>query len=819
MTQLDSIMEDKERTPVNTSSNCSQSGDCPSLLSQTKSEKTKEFRSKIPSPLVTRSITKTFKFHRNGDLHQPVQIASVCIDRIKDWSEFLEEVNKVVSFPGLICSIYTTAGVQVLSLAQLMDQEDYVISGGEPFKQLSYQKKPQNCTASVQSARSEIVNRPKSGSVRLRRNERASVTKSVIIEAMNFPMDEGTQSGPNSLTKTFSEQDVSSIPPILEYTPSLKPSRNNYSHSPKPRPVSAYRSNSPSSTHMGERKTPGVSLTSRIPKRITPNGSNGVIHPNQNAMGTPRLGVNRRKTEKPVTGDKRSSRDVTSSRREFVRPRLVTIIRSGMKPRKASRFLLNKKTAHSFDQVLNDMTESIKPDWGAVRKVYTMNGKEVTALEDFFKDEDIFLVCPNDRVGPDDFDLDSEECKSIQPYVKVSLVSSQTKRVKGIESSKSPQRRPKSAHNPTASQEPTTNYPTHPKYIPLSHFPSPILDKYHVGNIIGDGNFAVVRECTDLLSSQKFAMKVIDKSKCHGRDAPPEHEVKILASIHHPNIILLFEQYDFANELYVVMELVPGGDLFDAIAEATKFPEEESANMTRDIASALSFLHSHRVVHRDIKPENLLVSVDEHGQRRIKLADFGLAQVVTGPMYTVCGTPTYVAPEILAESGYGMKVDVWALGVIVYVLLCGYPPFVSPTGEQEDLFDLILSGEYDFLPEQWNEISDDAKDLIQRMIESDVDIRLCADEVLDHPWLAVDRDDCDQKRQRFYRRDFRFSVFEAMGLSNLPLSSGPINLIQIQQYGCLDDEKLTQFQPAISMSKLNPFDYPVVSLELLCAYI
>ena len=106
-------------------------------------------------------------------------------------------------------------------------------------------------------------------------------------------------------------------------------------------------------------------------------------------------------------------------------------------------------------------------------------------------------------------------------------------------------------------------------------------------------------------------------------------------------------------------------------------------------------------------------------------------------MYTVCGTPTYVAPEILAESGYGVKVDVWALGVIVYVLLCGYPPFVSPTGEQEDLFDLILCGEYDFLPEQWDHISDDAKDLITRMIEPDVDIRLCADEVLDHPWLAV----------------------------------------------------------------------------------
>jgi doublecortin-like kinase 1/2 len=103
----------------------------------------------------------------------------------------------------------------------------------------------------------------------------------------------------------------------------------------------------------------------------------------------------------------------------------------------------------------------------------------------------------------------------------------------------------------------------------------------------------------------------------------------------------------------------------------------------------------------------------------------------------VCGTPTYVAPEILAETGYGLKVDIWALGVIVYVLLCGYPPFVSPTGEQEELFDLILSADYEFPQEHWDSISYDAKHLISRMIEPDFDLRLSSDDVLNHPWLSV----------------------------------------------------------------------------------
>lgn len=183
-------------------------------------------------------------------------------------------------------------------------------------------------------------------------------------------------------------------------------------------------------------------------------------------------------------------------------------------------------------------------------------------------------------------------------------------------------------------------------------------------------------------------MKIIDKSKCNGRVQLIENEVDILRKVNHPNIIRLLGEFDTPNELYLIMELevsyigvlnficnvkaiwdhfniklqfsfLQGGDLFDAIATSTKFPEDESRLMIQHLSSALAYLHNRQIVHRDIKPENLLVRLDENMKvKSLKLGDFGLAQKVTEPLFAVCGTPTYVAPEILSEAGYGLKVRV-----------------------------------------------------------------------------------------------------------------------------------------------------------------
>ncbi|KAG8518389.1 Serine/threonine-protein kinase DCLK2, partial [Galemys pyrenaicus] len=239
---------------------------------------------------------------------------------------------------------------------------------------------------------------------------------------------------------------------------------------------------------------------------------------------------------------------------------------------------------------------------------------------------------------------------------------------------------------------------------------STLLEKYKIGKVIGDGNFAVVKECMDRSTGKEFALKIIDKAKCCGKEHLIENEVSILRRVKHPNIIMLVEEMETATELFLVMELVKGGDLFDAITSSTKYTERDGSAMVYNLANALRYLHGLSIVHRDIKPENLLVCEYPDGTKSLKLGDFGLATVVEGPLYTVCGTPTYVAPEIIAETGYGLKVDIWAAGVITYILLCGFPPFRSENNLQEDLFDQILAGKLEFPAPYWDNITDSAKD-------------------------------------------------------------------------------------------------------------
>ncbi|XP_066506438.1 serine/threonine-protein kinase DCLK1a isoform X4 [Hoplias malabaricus] len=268
--------------------------------------------------------------------------------------------------------------------------------------------------------------------------------------------------------------------------------------------------------------------------------------------------------------------------------------------------------------------------------------------------------------------------------------------------------------------------------------PASISDRYRVGRMIGDGNFAVVHECVERSTGRAYALKIINKGKCRGKEQMIQNEVAILRRVKHPNIVLLIEEMDTYSELYLVMELVKGGDLFDAITSATRYTERDASGMLYNLANAIKYLHSLNIVHRDIKPENLLVYEHQDGSKSLKLGDFGLATVVDGPLYTVCGTPTYVAPEIIAETGYGLKVDIWAAGVITYILLCGFPPFRGSTEDQEALFDQILLGQLEFPLPYWDNVSDSAKELITSMLQVEVDQRYTALQVLEHPWVTND---------------------------------------------------------------------------------
>ncbi|KAJ8403602.1 hypothetical protein AAFF_G00349280 [Aldrovandia affinis] len=511
-------------------------------------------------------------------------------------------------------------------------------------------------------------------------------------------------------------------------------------------------------------------------------------------LGLGSAGAARSFSSQSLRGESRETKD-------FIKPKLVTVIRSGVKPRKAVRILLNKKTAHSFEQVLTDITDAIKLDSGAVKRLYTLDGKQITCLQDFFGDDDVFVACGPEkyRYAQDDFVLDHSgkasvafvnECRvmksscprpALPPRPSGSKSPGTSRRCKSpgtgrrqYPTSYSPVRSP--ANGTPGSQISTPkstkssgSSPTSPgsvRSLKISALhgsasnvngapdqigdlgleingnrcllASAILDKYKVGKVIGDGNFAVVKECIERSTGKEFALKIIDKAKCSGKEHLIANEVAVLRRVKHPNIIMLIEEVDTSTELYLVMELVKGGDLFDAITSSTKYTERDASAMVFNLAGALKYLHHMSIVHRDIKPENLLVCEYPDGTKSLKLGDFGLATVVEGPLYTVCGTPTYVAPEIIAETGYGLKVDIWAAGVITYILLCGFPPFRSEKNLQEDLFDQILVGRLDFPAPYWDNITDSARELIGRMLQVNVEARYTAEDVLSHPWVTDD---------------------------------------------------------------------------------
>ncbi|GBG24648.1 Protein kinase, putative [Hondaea fermentalgiana] len=272
---------------------------------------------------------------------------------------------------------------------------------------------------------------------------------------------------------------------------------------------------------------------------------------------------------------------------------------------------------------------------------------------------------------------------------------------------------------------------------------------YKLGQSIGQGSFATVYEAELIDPDRKtesgfpipslVAIKAIDKSKIPNDEIPLlQEEVTIMQKLDHENCVRLLEFFDEENFFYLVLELVKGGEVFDQIVAKNYYNEIEAAHAVRQVARALAYLEDSGIVHRDVKPENLIYESNAT-DANIKLTDFGLAKDISGynsnkPLSDPCGTPGYVAPEILCGIKYGCKVDTWALGVILYILLCGYPPFYSE--DQQELFRSIKSGKYVFDSPYWDEVSDAAKDVVRKLLVLDQDKRLSAKQVLEEPWVA-----------------------------------------------------------------------------------
>ena len=263
-----------------------------------------------------------------------------------------------------------------------------------------------------------------------------------------------------------------------------------------------------------------------------------------------------------------------------------------------------------------------------------------------------------------------------------------------------------------------------------------LLDKYTVEKEIGAGGYARCLLVKNKTTGQLYACKELQKNKLNNV-ASLKSEIQILIKLDHPNIIKLYEIYENDNYIYLVMELCTGGELFDRIIQKTEqgkqFTEKEVANIFQQMMSAINYCHSNKIVHRDLKPENLLLATQDENSP-IKVIDFGMSRIFNNKqaMFDKVGTAYYISPEVL-DGFYDEKCDIWSAGVILYILLCGYPPFNG--NDDDEIFESIKKRKFVYPEAEWANISKEAKDLINKML-SDPLTRLTAEQVLVHPWLV-----------------------------------------------------------------------------------
>ncbi|XP_042706087.1 calcium/calmodulin-dependent protein kinase type II subunit gamma isoform X4 [Chrysemys picta bellii] len=290
-------------------------------------------------------------------------------------------------------------------------------------------------------------------------------------------------------------------------------------------------------------------------------------------------------------------------------------------------------------------------------------------------------------------------------------------------------------------------------------------DDYQLYEELGKGAFSVVRRCVKKNSSQEYAAKIINTKKLSARDHQKlEREARICRLLKHPNIgkseaekLLYFglswtclelvrartpsavRLHDSISEEgfhYLVFDLVTGGELFEDIVAREYYSEADASHCIHQILESVNHIHQHDIVHRDLKPENLLLA-SKCKSAAVKLADFGLAIEVQGEQqawFGFAGTPGYLSPEVLRKDPYGKPVDIWACGVILYILLVGYPPFWDE--DQHKLYQQIKAGAYDFPSPEWDTVTPEAKNLINQMLTINPAKRITADQALKHPWVC-----------------------------------------------------------------------------------
>jgi serine/threonine protein kinase len=282
---------------------------------------------------------------------------------------------------------------------------------------------------------------------------------------------------------------------------------------------------------------------------------------------------------------------------------------------------------------------------------------------------------------------------------------------------------------------------------------------FEFGDVVGKGQSSIVRVVRRRDTGEIFACKIIDKFAAISSTQRVRDEIKVLMNVRHPNIVSLYAVFETERDLRLIVDYVPGGELFDRIVRKKFYSEREACEVVTSLLSAVAFLHQRNIIHRDIKPENILLASRDN-DTDIKLSDFGLAKIFEDPnedfvmgggdsfspptspkprrqrAYTTLGTDYYIAPEVLRGEGYGKQVDMWSVGVVTYILLCGFPPFSDPGGDVAKVYAKIREGHFEFPSPYWDTVSDVAKDLVKRLLTVDPDQRISAQLALTHPWIV-----------------------------------------------------------------------------------
>lgn len=275
------------------------------------------------------------------------------------------------------------------------------------------------------------------------------------------------------------------------------------------------------------------------------------------------------------------------------------------------------------------------------------------------------------------------------------------------------------------------------------------LDDYDIGKKLGSGAFAEVFLCSAKPHGMKHAVKIIKNG-----EATVELEINILKGLKHDNIVRLIDVLQEGPTIYIVQELISGGEMFDYIIDKGTYSEADAAKAFGEILEGLKYLHSKRILHRDLKPENILLS-EKSENATIKIADFGLAKIIPehGMTSTTCGTPGYVAPEVLRQKKYGLSVDIWAAGVILYIMVSGYEPFYDDNETQ--MYKNIMSAKFTFPPDLFGDVSPEITDFICSVLVVHPEKRPTAEQCLTHPWLRGHKKTMKSKRLFMARENIR----------------------------------------------------------------